>query len=77
MRRLPFDEMPVKGGEQPQQILVGGGWRTVENIVDHWRETGRWWEGEGPRDFFLVETKRGVFIVSKGPAGWRIERLID
>jgi len=27
----------------------------VRRILDHWRETGRWWEGEGEKDFFLVE----------------------
>lgn len=41
MRRLPFGQNPVKGGKQPQHILVGGYWRPVEDIVDHWRETGR------------------------------------
>ena len=77
MRWLPFDKPVVKGSEQPEQLLVAGGWRRVEEVVDHWRETGRWWAGESPRDFFLVEAKRGAFIVSKGPAGWQIERLID
>jgi len=75
--RLSFDEPAVKGGEQPEQILVGGYWREVERIVDYWRETGRWWEGESPRDFFLVETVPGALIVSKGSNGWRVERLID
>lgn len=77
MRRLPFDQNPVKGGKQPQHILVGGCWRPVEHIVDHWRETGRWWEGESPRDFFLAETERGVFIVSRNRAGWRIDKVMD
>jgi len=77
VRRLPFDGPVVKGSEQPEQILVFGCWRRVEEVVDHWRETGRWWAGEGSRDFFLVETKQGAFIISKGPAGWRMERPID
>ena len=77
MRRLPFDKPVVEGREQPEQILVGGCWRMVEDVVDHWRETGRWWTEESPRDFFLVEAKRGAFVVSKGPDGWRMERQID
>ncbi len=77
MKQLAFDESPVKGGEQPEQILVRGCWRRVESIVDRWQETGRWWEGERVRDFFLVETTQGAFVVSQGPAGWRLERPID
>ncbi len=77
MRRLLFDQNPVKGGKQPQHILVDGCWRPVEHIVDHWRETGRWWAEENPRDFFLAETERRVFIVSRNRAGWRIDRVMD
>ncbi len=77
MRRLPFDQNPVKGGKRPQHILVDGGWRPIENVADHWRETGRWWAGETCRDFYLVETSHEALVVSRSLAGWRIERLID
>lgn len=77
MRRLAFDEPPVKGDEQPEQIRVRGCWRRAEDIVDHWRESGCWWAGEGPRDFFLVETGQQVFVVCKDQAGWKLERRID
>lgn len=77
MKRAPVDQAPVRGDKQPEQIRVGDRWRRIEHIVDHWRERGRWWAGEAPRDFFLVETRRGAFIVSRGPEGWRLEEAID
>ena len=77
MRQFPFVKSPVRGGARPRQILVGLRWQVVENIVDRWRETGRWWVGESSRTFFLVETRRGLFIVSRGQRGWQVEKVVD
>jgi len=67
----------VKGDKLPRQILVDEGWRQVEGIVDHWREAGRWWAGERPREFFLVETSQGAFVVSRTASDWQVERRMD
>jgi len=77
VRQLPLQGQPVKGSGQPQQVRVAGRWQQVASIVDYWRETGRWWAGESSRDFFLVETKGGVFVLSHSPSGWRIEKSVD
>jgi hypothetical protein len=39
----------------------------VDKIADHWRESGRWWEGEGLCEFFLVHTIRGMFVLRFDP----------
>lgn len=77
MRQLRFAQTLVRGNRQPEQIRVGRRWHAVEDIVDRWRETGRWWAGEDSRDFFLVETRRGVFVVSRSQAGWQVEEVVD
>ncbi len=37
----------------------------IEEIADHWRETGRWWSNELPKDFFLVNTASGAFLLCR------------
>jgi len=77
VRQLPLQAQPVKGSSRPQHVLIEGRWWQVESIVDYWRETGRWWADEDQRNFFLVETKWGVFVLSRSTIGWRIERSVD
>ena len=77
MRLVSLGPDSVRGAEQPERILVGNRWEGVEGIADRWRESGRWWQGEEPRDFFLVETSRGAFVISRGQEGWRIEEVMD
>jgi len=77
VRQLPLQAQPVKGSSKPRQVLVEGRWWQVNSIVDHWRETGRWWAGESVREFFLVETEGGVLVLSQSATGWEIERSVD
>jgi len=37
----------------------------ITEIADRWRETGRWWDGELLRDFFLVNTANGAFLLCR------------
>lgn len=36
---------------------------SVSEIIDQWRETGRWWDGERARDFYLVNAPSGSFLL--------------
>lgn len=31
----------------------------VLQVLERWRDTGRWWEGEAPKLFFRLETAGG------------------
>lgn len=33
-------------------------WRVAE-VLERWRDTGRWWAGEGPKLFFRVLSAEG------------------
>jgi hypothetical protein len=35
----------------------------IEDITDHWREFGRWWDGETTCDYYLSATSRGMFLL--------------
>jgi len=41
----------------------------VLSLTDHWREVGYWWEGEGEKEFFLLEVARADVpsIIAPGP----------
>ncbi|HID94672.1 MAG TPA: hypothetical protein EYP53_01255 [Candidatus Latescibacteria bacterium] len=66
-------------GALPLRIAMGGGWLRVKAIVEHWRETGRWWEGETEKEFYQVETERGEFILyqDRSNKNWFLYRAMD
>lgn len=60
----------------------------VRRILDFWRYGGRWWVGEPPRDYYLLELETGhIFEVYRevtGPSGpnlaaehWTLSRIAD
>ena len=38
---------------------------SISEIADQWKEMGRWWDGETAREFFLVVTVSGPFLLSR------------
>jgi len=36
--------------------------RRVARVLDRWRTGGRWWQGEAPRDYFLLELTGGMVV---------------
>lgn len=54
-------------GERPAQMTWNRRKLVVDEIIDHWRESGRWWEGEVLCEFFLVHTIRGMFLLCFNP----------
>jgi len=37
----------------------------VDQITDHWSETGRWWDNETPCEFFQVLTNAGTYLLCR------------
>jgi len=80
----------VKAAEGELQVRVTGGlprsfrWRgrryTVRAVLERWKETGRWWEGEASKFFFRVETTGGglwELYFDTGTRTWRLYRVYD
>ncbi|MCX7598340.1 MAG: hypothetical protein N2512_05670 [Armatimonadetes bacterium] len=48
----------------PGALRLRGRWRPIRQILDRWRETGRWWEGEQEKEFLRVEAD-GVYVLCR------------
>lgn len=52
----------------------------VGRIVDCWRETGRWWEGEDEREFYrLADTHQTHYVISctRATQEWTLHEVCD
>ncbi len=60
------------GGDRPR-------WRPVERILDVWKETGAWWEGEGEITVFRLLLAGGILAeVDRVADGiWLLHRIYD
>lgn len=63
----------------PRFLWWRGRRHTVETVLERWRETGRWWEGEAPKLFFRVETTGGLWGIYFDTARqtWHLYRIYD
>lgn len=53
---------------------------TVKEIIDHWRDTGCWWDGEGEKLFYRIETTNlGVcdIYLDQTSKRWYLYKLYD
>lgn len=51
---------------------------SVRRILDFWRYNGRWWQGEEPRDYYLLELETGhVVEVYRAADTWTLSRIAD
>ncbi len=51
---------------------------SVRHILDTWRYNGRWWQGEAPRDYYLLELETGhVIEVFRSAESWVLSRISD
>lgn len=54
--------------------------RIVRTVLERWKDTGRWWEGESVKLFFRVETADGGFweiYLDTGTQMWHLYRVYD
>ena len=50
----------------------------VRLILDSWRYNSRWWQGEAPRDYYLLELESGHIIeVYRSADVWVLSRIAD
>jgi len=49
-------------GGSPERVRLGSRWEPVLAWAGPWRQTGRWWAGEGPADCYQVVTSAGALL---------------
>lgn len=57
-RNRPLTVSCREGGEPEEIGDAGQGWR-VEELLERWQDTGRWWEGESEKAFFRLLLEGG------------------
>jgi hypothetical protein len=62
----------------PAALFHRGRWHRVAEVLDCWRERGRWWEGEPPREVYRVATESGeVYELGREGETWRLYAVLD
>ncbi|WP_425388164.1 DUF6504 family protein [Alicyclobacillus ferrooxydans] len=81
MTRLIRREVSVvlsQGDDTPASFLDGSEKHKITEVVDCWRESGEWWNGEPPRQIWRVFTdKNGFFDLEQVGDAWSIYRVWD
>ena len=49
----------TRGDGQPAEFVWRGRLYTVAGLIEHWKESGSWWDGEPERDVFRVVDASG------------------
>lgn len=76
----PVDVTTGPGGVPVSFRLPGTRWKPVKEVLDHWLETGRWWERETEKATYRVLTAdRGIFELTYDPTGrsWSLYKAYD
>jgi hypothetical protein len=75
--REPVDVTVAAG--QPSTFLWRNRLYQIVECADNWRDTGEWWAGEHPKDFWRVRTDSGgVFdIYSEQGEAWVLYKSKD
>lgn len=51
---------PVPGSRAtPQSFYWNHKWIHIRRVLELWKDTGTWWDGESEKTFFRVETAAG------------------
>ncbi len=63
----------------PRAFRWQGRCYAVDEVLERWRETGRWWRGEAPKLFFRVETGGGIWEIYLDTRAntWHLYRAYD
>ncbi|MCL6451243.1 MAG: DUF6504 family protein [Acetobacteraceae bacterium] len=71
----------VAGPEgRPRRFRWRRRWYAVSRVLDEWTDSGCWWEGEGEKRFFRVETAAGSMLElyrDVSTSGWVLYRVYD
>jgi len=63
----------------PAQFYWSNRWNRVAGIVDSWRESGEWWDGEEEKSYYLVSLASGgcYELCREAPGQWVLSRVPD
>ncbi|MGI6548105.1 MAG: DUF6504 family protein [Bacillota bacterium] len=67
-------------GANPRSFRWHDRWHHIATVYESWRETGRWWCGEGERVFYRAETVAGgiyELYYDTGRCQWYLYRVYD
>ena len=66
-------------GAVPGQLSWDGRAKRVRRILNAWRETGYWWEGEHEKDFYRVECDAGQYDIyrDRETGEWFLYRILE
>ena len=69
----------ILGENVISQLYIGRKSFRVNAILEHWREAGRWWEGETEKDFYLLAISKGQYIIYRDDMskGWFLYKILD
>lgn len=70
----------VKAGRHRGCFRWNRRWYQVTGVADCWKETGRWWAGEGEKTFLRIQTSGGgVFEIYRDAASgeWYLYKIYD
>ncbi len=49
----------------------------VSHLVDAYRFWPNWWEGQSPRDYFVLEVEVRTIEIYRSEDGWFFSRVLD
>jgi hypothetical protein len=64
----------------PLRFFWHANWRDIIQIHETWRDTGCWWEGEGEKAFYLLQTSDGgtfELYFDLQAKSWYLYRVLD
>ncbi len=66
--------------DKPSSFTWGARWLQVAQVLERWRDTGCWWDGEGEKLFYrLLATDGGVYELYNDlrMQKWYLYRVLD
>jgi cell division septal protein FtsQ len=78
--RSPAGKIKVVGKDLPESFSWRGKTYTVRTVLETWKDTGRWWEGEPAKLFYRVETAdNGLWEIYLDTAAqsWHLYKVYD
>jgi len=63
----------------PSRFYWPDKWRPVARVIDYWRESGEWWDGEEEKDYYLIASGGGgcYELCREAPGEWALSRVLD
>jgi len=64
----------------PRRFFWYKRWFSVKDVLEQWKDTGRWWDGEREKVFFRLQVKEGgVYELFSDIAQnqWRLYKVYD